>query len=85
MNTELALDRQKVVSGPATFLRFLIAWIIVGCCTELLQEMGLYKIGSLHRGFQPVAHLPWQINGVDLEDASIGIMVGHRPDRRDEH
>jgi len=45
---------------------------------EALREMRLHKISPLHRVFQ-VLHLPAQINGIDLEDISIGILVGHRP------
>lgn len=46
--------------------------------------MKLHKIGPLHSVLQ-VPHLPAQIDGIDLEDISIGILVSHRPYRRDEY
>lgn len=50
----------------------------------LFQKPRLHEIGPLHCGLQ-VPHLSAEIDGINLEDISIGILVGHRPGRRDEH
>jgi hypothetical protein len=50
----------------------------------MFRGLRLHNIGPLHRGLQ-VPHLPAQINVIDLEDISIGIIIGHRPDGHNEH
>lgn len=52
--------------------------------SELFGELGLHKIGPLQGRLQ-VSHFPAQIDGIDLEDISIGILVSHRPNRYGEH
>lgn len=50
----------------------------------LFEGAKLHQVGPLHLILE-VPELPAQVDCIDFEDVSIGVLVGHRPDRYNEY